>query len=196
MSELIGPIYSRQDYAGFIRRTIALAIDLLILYGLWYAAGEILVLLAPDDWFTDEGYLIDEAMAAYYFWFWPPAMLYMLGFRMTTGGTIGYRIVGIRYAYALGGKPPFYLILYRALIAVFLLWFFALDHIWIAFDEHRQAWHDKVSGFYVVKRRAQPIGTARVNRRYIQFMMLTFPVWEPEDSAYSRKPEEQRLAPT
>jgi uncharacterized RDD family membrane protein YckC len=180
MSELIGPIFARQDYAGFIRRTLALAIDLLILYGLWSLAGKILVRLAPEHWFTDDGYLNDEAAASYYSAFWPCAILYMLGFRLTGGGTIGYRIVGIRYACALGGKPPFYLILYRALIAVFLLLFFALDHVWIAFDERKQAWHDKVSGFYVVRRRAQPIGTARVKRRYIQFMMLTFPVWEPE----------------
>ncbi|HVP12667.1 MAG TPA: RDD family protein [Phycisphaerae bacterium] len=185
MKELIGPIYARKDYAGFIRRTIALAIDFLILYGLWHAAGEILLRFAPERWFTEDGYLNDEATALYYFWPWPAAILYMLAFRLTAGGTIGYRIVGIRYAYALGGRPPFYLILYRALVAVFLLLFFALDHIWIAFDERKQAWHDKASGFYVVKRRAQPIGTARVKRRYIQFMMLTFPVWEPENEIRS-----------
>ena len=180
MSTPIGPVYAAQDYAGFIRRTIAMAIDLLILYGLWYAAGEIICYIAPDGWFDEDGCMSDAAELNYYFSLWPLAAIYMLGLRMTRGGTIGYRIVGIRYAYALGDRPPFYLIIYRAFIAVFLLWFFFLDHIWIAFDERKQAWHDKVSGFYVVKRRAQPIGTARMNRRYIQFMMMTFAVWEPE----------------
>ena len=50
------------------------------------------------------------------------------------------------------------------------------------FDERKQAWHDKVSGFYVVKRNARPIGTRRVVQRLIHFMMLTFVVFEPVDS--------------
>jgi hypothetical protein len=82
----------------------------------------------------------------------------------------------------LNEKPTVLTIFYRAAIAVFLLWFFCLDHIWIAFDERKQAWHDKVSGFYIVKRNARPVGWARINRRVIQFMMLTFPVWEPAES--------------
>ena len=100
---------------------------------------------------------------------------------VTAGGTLGYRIVGIRYAYALGGRPPWYLTMYRSAIAVFLLWTFSLDHLWIAFDKNKQAWHDKLSGFYVVKRRAQPCGTRRIVRRIINFMMMSFVVWEPAD---------------
>jgi uncharacterized RDD family membrane protein YckC len=183
MTELTGPIYAPKDYAGFIRRTIAMAIDLLMLRGLWFAAGVAILAAAPDEWLNEEGYLNGAIEVTYAFSFWPFAALYMLGLRMTKGGTLGYRIVGIRYAYAFEGPPPSYLIIYRAFIAVFLLWFFFLDHIWIAFDERKQAWHDKVSGFYVVKRRAQPIGTARVSRRYIQFMMMTFPIWEPQPTS-------------
>jgi hypothetical protein len=42
-----------------------------------------------------------------------------------------------------------------------------------------QTMRGKLSGFYVVKRRAEPIGTQRVVRRVIHFMTLTFEVWEP-----------------
>ncbi len=97
-----------------------------------------------------------------------------------TYGTPGYRIMRIRYAYAFDRRPSFLAILYRAGMAVFLMLFFLLDHIWILFDPHKQAWHDKVSGFYVVKCDAKPTGTRPVRRRYINFMMLTFPVWEPD----------------
>ena len=63
-------------------------------------------------------------------------------------------------------------------IVVPVMLFFAFDHIWILFDEHKQAWHDKLAGFYVVKRKARPCGTQRVTQRIINFMMLTFVVWE------------------
>lgn len=183
MSPFTGPVYAPEDYAGFIRRTAALVIDILIVFAVWFAAGEILPSAALSNWFTEDGYFIPSIEAGYHLSLWVLAVLYMLGLRLTSGGTIGYRIARIRYAYALGDKPPVFMILYRAFIAVFLLWFFALDHIWIAFDERKQAWHDKVSGFYVIKCGARPIATRPVVRRYIQFMLLTFPVWEPETQA-------------
>ncbi|MBN2562325.1 MAG: RDD family protein [Phycisphaerae bacterium] len=183
MAQIIGPVYDRDDYAGFTRRTIALTIDVLILAGFHYALGEALIHLAPDDWFTEDGWLTDEASIWYEFSFWPIAILYLFGFRLSCYGTPGYRIVGIRYAYILGDKPSFIAVVYRAAIALFLLWFFGLDHIWIIFDARKQAWHDKVSGFYVVKRKAVPVGTEPVNHRVIHFMMLTFPVWEPKRGA-------------
>jgi uncharacterized RDD family membrane protein YckC len=58
----------------------------------------------------------------------------------------------------------------RALWGVCLLLGFALDHIWILFDEHKQAWHDKIAGFYVVRGDAQPIAMVPMKRRLIGFM--------------------------
>jgi hypothetical protein len=57
------------------------------------------------------------------------------------------------------------------------VWFFALDHFWILVDKRKQAWHDKMSGFFVVKRGSQPIGQCRMVPRVIGFMLLTFTVW-------------------
>ena len=67
----------------------------------------------------------------------------------------------------------------RSLSAVFLMWFFALDHFWILFDERKQAWHDKVSSFYVIKRYAQPIGTRRIVQGITNIFGLTFICMEP-----------------
>ena len=170
-----GPRYAPQDYAGFFRRTAALLIDGFLFISLVFSIAVLWAMLDPASLATDEAIALFGFGATLLF------MCYNLGLRMTTGGTLGYRMVGIRYAYALGGRAPWYLTVYRSFIAVFLLWTFSLDHLWIAFDKNKQAWHDKLSGFYVVKRRAQPCGTRRIVRRVINFMMLSFVVWEPAD---------------
>ncbi len=176
MSERLGPIYSRDAYAGFLRRTAALVIDGIILLGFWAAAPELWYAAAPAEWVTEASY------AWLHYFLLIADLAYLLGMRLTEKGTVGYRIVGIRYAYVFSGKPILTMLAYRAVLALFLTWFFALNHIWILFDERKQAWHDKVSGFYVVKRNAKPIGTGQVVRRVIEFMMLTFEVWEPKRS--------------
>jgi uncharacterized RDD family membrane protein YckC len=67
------------------------------------------------------------------------ALIYFFGFRFLTNGTPGYRIVRIRYAYMLSGEPPWMSIAFRSFLAGFLMWVFALDHLWILFDERKQA---------------------------------------------------------
>ena len=176
MSERSGPVYADRDYAGFVRRTVALVLDAVILLGFWFVMAFASILVAPA---TMEP---DDAWDRLYMVWWLLALLYLLVFRMTLRGTLGYRLVGIRYAHMLSDRPAWSALAYRAAIAMFLLWIFALDHLWILFNRHKQAWHDKVAGFYVVRSSAQPIGTRRVVRRVINFMMLTFVVWEPVDS--------------
>lgn len=182
MSEGIGPVYYPQDFAGFGRRTLALLIDGLFLLPLYLFLPDLWYYLAPDQWVTLESYVWIE-FGVFLF-----AILYCFGFRLTTNGTPGYRIMRIQYAYMLGGKPTWLSVLYRAAITLFLLWSFGLDHFWILFDERKQAWHDKVSGFYVVKRGAKPRGTQRIVRRIINFMMLSFPVWEPAEELKTVRP--------
>ena len=179
MTECFGPVYARGDYAGFIRRTVALVFDAALLIGARLALLWGWYLLAPAPWVTDRAYVwLDCAWLV-------AAAIYFFGFRFTMRGTPGYRLVGIQYAYMLDGKPPLPWVVLRSLLAGFLMCVFALDHIWIIFDERKQAWHDKVSGFYVVKRTARPLGTQKVVQRVINFMMLTFVVWEPAGSTES-----------
>ncbi len=141
MSELIGPVYTAKDYAGFLRRTAALLVDLVILLlayvGLCYAW----YFLAPL------GGDIDSALAQILLAWLILALAYMIGFRLLERGTPGYRLVGIRYAHMLSERPSVMWTLSRSLWAVFLMLFFGLDHFWILFDERKQAWHDKISGF-------------------------------------------------
>lgn len=172
-SERDGPKYERGDFAGFWRRTTALAIDGIILLAIDFITPELWYRFAPYEWVTVESYAwLEIGLVGF-------ILAYLFGFRLTPRGTLGYRIVGICYAYMLGGRPPVYMILYRSAVALFLLWVFSLDHLWILFDKRKQSWHGKVSGFYVVKKNARPCGTQRIVRRVVNFMMLSFVVWEP-----------------
>ncbi|MCP4592102.1 MAG: RDD family protein, partial [bacterium] len=118
MSQKLGPAYSPDDYAGFLRRTAALILDALILYVGWLALGWGWYLMAPDVWVTEASYNYLSVV-----WF-IGALLYLTGFRLTTRGTYGYRIVGIRYAPMLSGEPTRTQLAYRAVMAMFLMWFF------------------------------------------------------------------------
>ena len=175
MNQQTGPVFAANAYAGFWRRTLALLLDAFILTALWTGVTVGLtgnasieeVVANGDQWMIGVGLF--------------GGLLYLVAMRLTDGGTLGYRIVGIRYAYMLSGDPDLLTRIYRAILAIVLLWFFSLDHIWILFDERKQAWHDKVSGFYVVKRNAKPLGTTRVGKRMTQFMGLSLPIYEPLD---------------
>ena len=120
-------------------------------------------------------------------------IIYALTLRLTMKGTLGYRVLGIRYAYMFGPRPTMLHRVHRVFVGLYLIFllagrpfgFFAQYPIWLLFDERKQAWHDKIAGFYVVKRDARPRGTRRINRRVINFLTLSFVVWEPADDARS-----------
>jgi uncharacterized RDD family membrane protein YckC len=175
MSHCFGPIFAKSDYAGFVRRTVALMLDGIILWAAWFAAMWGWYLFAPTEWVTEDSY---RWVAVGHFLV---CVLYLFGMRLTTRGTLGYRLMGIQYAYMLKDRPTFVALAFRALLAPLLMWFFALDHLWILVDKRKQAWHDKVTGFYVIKRRAEPTGTVQMVQRAINFMLLTFIVWEPAE---------------
>ena len=173
MSELIGPVYAAKDYAGFIRRTAALLLDFAILVAVLAA------IVFGWSFLTSHGFVRPPTYSRVVQVWMVLAAAYMLGFRLLPNGTPGYRLVGIRYAYMMGERPSYLWILGRSLWAVFMFWLLGLDHLWILIDKRKQAWHDKLSGFYVVKRNAVPIGTERIVRRVIGVLGYAMVVWEP-----------------
>lgn len=173
MSELRGPLFAQSDYAGFFRRMLALLIDAIIV-----VAALVGALAACEH--VQYAYSIYLYQAHHVVVAWLlSALAYNLGFRLSVYGTPGYRLMRIRYAYMLTGRPSKLWVVTRSLWAVFLTSFFALNHLWILFDARKQAWHDKLSGFYVVKRQAKPIGEQRIVRRVIGFLGYNLVVWEP-----------------
>ncbi len=173
MSGQLGPLFDRKDYAGFWRRSLALLIDLV----LWNAFVLVEMLALAGLYVPESAVPAVEAVASMVAFL--VLVAYNLAFRMTTRGTLGYRIVRIEYRFVLDRPAPGYMRAYRAFIAVWLMMIFGLDHLWILLDPKKQAWHDKVSGFYVVKRGAQPVGRQHVSQRVVNFMGFTFFVWDP-----------------
>lgn len=183
-----GPLYRTCDYAGFLRRTAATVLDVLIIVTLWIAGAGLWSILAPNVWNTTAGQA-GVLLAMYGF-----AFVYVFGWRFFPNGTPGYRIMRIRYAYVLEGRPPVSAVLLRSLSAVLLMWVLAIDYIWILFDDRKQAWHDKISGFYVVKRRAEPVGTAPVVQRIVNIFGLSLVFLDPKPDQDDIVPQARRVS--
>lgn len=173
MSAIEGVIFARKDYAGFWRRSAALLIDLVVINAAYHGGPWLWYWFAPREWVSQAAYA--EIRRAVYLL----AFVYLFLPRLTDRGTLGYRILGIRYAPMMPRCDTRLDRTHRMLWAAFLLFGFLLDHIWIAVDQHRQAWHDKLTGYYVIRRGAQPIARVAINRRVINFGGLTFIVFEP-----------------
>ncbi len=70
------------------------------------------------------------------------------------GVTIGKKIVGIRVVQSDGSRPGFGRALLRETIGRWLAGLiFYLGYLWIAWDSHKQGWHDKVAGTFVIRTR-------------------------------------------
>ena len=78
--------------------------------------------------------------------------LYFGYFWSKSGQSIGMKLLNIKVVKTDGSLPSFATAGLRGTIGYWIssLIFF-LGYIWAAFDEEKQAWHDKIFGTYVVK---------------------------------------------
>jgi uncharacterized RDD family membrane protein YckC len=68
------------------------------------------------------------------------------------GATLGKMVLGLRVVDANGQKIGIPKAVLREIIGKWISGIvFALGYIWVAFDEKKQGWHDKIAGTYVVK---------------------------------------------
>jgi uncharacterized RDD family membrane protein YckC len=68
------------------------------------------------------------------------------------GATIGKKVFGMRVVTADGQNIGFGRSLLRHTVGYFVSGlFFGLGFLWIGFDPHKQGWHDKIAGTYVVR---------------------------------------------
>jgi hypothetical protein len=98
---------------------------------------------------------------------------YFVVLKRSKGGTLGYRIAGVKIV-GLDGRPASWSALtLRLLFAVFgpLNW---LDLIWLAGDPHRQTLRDKLAQTYVVKKKAEPLGTGPVFFQFYEINCYNF----------------------
>jgi len=128
-------------YAGFWIRLLAFVIDWMILGIIGYFVGATQVEGNPD-FSAKVSYTGWKAIIpiAYFFLFW-------VRFSATPGKLIcGLRIVESDGRKLSWGKALLRLVSYVPSGVVLLLGF-----IWVGFDRHKQGWHDKIAGTYVVK---------------------------------------------
>ena len=78
--------------------------------------------------------------------------LYFGYFWSKNGQSIGMKLMHIKVVKTDGQVPSFLSAGLRGTIGYWISGFiFGLGYIWAAFDQEKQAWHDKIFGTYVVK---------------------------------------------
>jgi uncharacterized RDD family membrane protein YckC len=77
---------------------------------------------------------------------------YYVGLTGTYGATLGKMILGLRVVDANGQKIGIPKAALREIVGKFVSGFaIGLGYLWVAFDEKKQGWHDKIAGTFVVK---------------------------------------------
>jgi uncharacterized RDD family membrane protein YckC len=159
--------YRREDYAGFWLRLLidvidsvaAAAVCVAVTFALWgLARGDAILLMWPAIFFC-----------------------YFVLLKRSKIGTLGYRVGGVKIV-GLDAQPASLLSLtlrftFMALGPVNYL----LDLAWLSSGAHRQALRDKFAQTYIVKRKAEPIGTGRLVRKYYEICGHNFLFREIEE---------------
>jgi len=133
-------------YAGFWIRFGASLIDAIIVQAVYYLFAFLLYRVVIGD-------LHSHFISV--FWFpipWLLPWLYYWLFIGLKGQTLGKMAVGIKVVNAQGEKPGLGLAALREILGKLVSSIvFCLGYLWIAIDEQKQGWHDKIAGTYVVK---------------------------------------------
>jgi uncharacterized RDD family membrane protein YckC len=141
---------SELEYVGFWARALAVLIDTILM----------MIVMAPFARYFDVGgyYFYDYHVSSddpSNFWisFMLPAVI-VIGFWSVKDATPGKMLIGARIVDARTGAPPTlkqHIIRYLGyFLSSFVL---CLGFIWAAFDRRKQAWHDKLAGTVVVRRK-------------------------------------------
>lgn len=139
-------------FAGFVSRTIAFVIDIMLILAI--AAIVRLTLQALVGFFTsilpffhfnERDFQATGFAGASLFQFG-----YFIFFWTAFGQTIGMTLMGLSVVRPDGTRPP----VLRSIVRYFGYWLsfivFGLGFLWILFDRQRRGWHDKLSGTLVV----------------------------------------------
>lgn len=168
--------FDRCDYAGLVRRVVIVCVDLVaamalasgVLVGIWYV------------WLEryPEGDPPAQAL-----WVMPVlAFLYLTVLKRSRIRTLGYILTGVRIVNIEGKRPSLLQMTIRLLPVIPLStipvpWFILFDLGWMLEEPAKQTLRDKWAGTFVVRRNAQPIGTAPIRYKRIGFagLFLIFP---------------------
>ncbi|QDV91406.1 RDD family protein [Phycisphaerae bacterium RAS2] len=188
-------LFAPSDYAGLSRRLIALVIDLaIVIAGVSGISSAVAARVVPPDVWqvtnrAERQRKMNEAMRPVQL---PTtlgcvafAVIYHVLGRTLRGGTIGYRIAGIRLVDAAGRTPPLAVLFKRFLMAVPFTLLLGASYSSVRRKLRRQTTHDQWSGTWVVRKAAVPIGPAKpaYQTKLLGTMLFTWLDLEPVDAA-------------
>jgi uncharacterized RDD family membrane protein YckC len=168
--------YDRQDYAGPGRRVLIVCIDFVATAVLSFAA------LVAVTYIHYALYPRREFPVAL-IWVVPVvAYLYLTVVKRSRVRTLGYILTGVQIVDIEGKRPSLLQMTIRLLPviplpAIPVPWPLLFDFGWMIDEPARQTLRDKWAGTFVVRRKAQPVGTASVRYKRIGFagLFLIFP---------------------
>jgi uncharacterized RDD family membrane protein YckC len=129
--------------AGLLRRLIAAVYDLLLVIG-------VLMIVTLGVVVATGGEAIPSGTAAYQLSVLLILFLFFGGFWVYGGQTLGMRAWRLRVE-TQGGERLDWMHAVRRFAAAFLAWLpLGIGVIWLLFDPHKLAWHDRLSGTRMV----------------------------------------------
>ncbi len=152
-----GVYYAIEDYAGFFRRITVLLIDNILLLGFGYLLWGAFVAMfwEPGTMFG----LVKEYCCTWFFCIW----LYLTVIKRSKLGTVAYLILGLKIVNTKGQRPSILRMTFRMLLWLFGPINLIIDLLWLGADAERQTLRACYAGTYVLRKRAEPIGTGPVH---------------------------------
>lgn len=188
--------FALEDYAKPLRRVGACAVDLIVLILLLAMIGTIAeFLLVPSDVYlhrprTPEvqrqiSKAIKPAQVPSVLIWLACCTAYHVPLRRTRGGTLGYRLMGIRLVDASGRTPSMRTLAKRFLIAIPFTMLLGATYLACRDRPRRQAIQDQWSATWAVRRRANPAGPARrsYQTKLLGTLMMAYVDLEPVEPA-------------
>jgi uncharacterized RDD family membrane protein YckC len=170
--------YAAEDYAGLIKRTVILFIDLSVLM----LAGTVFTGLGD---FLSPG---NEEPATWVLGLWLAVIfVYLVILEASSVGTVGFWMTGVRIVDYRGQTPSYIRMTVRLIawaIGPFNLLF---DFLWLSGDPHRQTLRDKFVCTYVIRKDAQPIGKGYHVAAYYDILGASVVFWEIRPSIDGRQ---------
>ena len=187
--------FAPKDYASPGRRIGSFLIDLLVIVVLFIGIGSAAesVVVPKRVIAMPQSAQKKKLMRHYNKPLQIPLMLGLLGLevayhvllRLTRGGTLGYRITRIRLVDKTGRTPGIRAVFKRFLIALPSCMMFGAGYLLCFKNPRRQAIHDRWSGTWLVRCRAEPAGPAlsTYNTKLVGTFILTYTDIEPAPAA-------------
>lgn len=158
------PYYSPGDYAGFIRRSVIIEMDFVVLLMVGLVCAALHEIGLPDGIATC--------------CFLGFSFAYLVLLERSSIGTLGHLLTGVRVVTLKGERPSVLRMTFRL-----LLWFSGpfhplIDLWWLTGDEVRQTLRDKLAGTVVVRKSAVAAGTGAIRLNRYQFHMFSLVFYE------------------